>query len=94
MWCINASEPTEDNDGLSVIPRSQAFPMRPQHFFTGIHQAMADLDWAPKYDTVDAIMRDAYENDFIHVKASGGLKNDFECDDIIIAKSKGSGIIA
>ena len=65
----------------------QAFPMRPQHFFTGINQAMKDLDWKPKYDTVEAIMKDAYENDFVHVKAAGGLKNDFECDDMVIEKS-------
>ena len=65
----------------------QAFPMRPQHFFTNIHQAMADLDWSPKYDTVAEIMKDSYENDFVHVKASGGLKNDFECDDIVIASA-------
>ena len=68
--------------------------MRPQHFFTGIHQAMADLDWVPKYDTVDAIMRDSYENDFVHVKAKGGLKNDFVCDDMIIAHSMGAAVIA
>ena len=62
--------------------------MRPQHFFTGIHQAMKDLDWAPKYDTVEAILNDSYENDFVHVKAAGKLKNDFVCDDIVIEKSK------
>ena len=49
----------------------QAFPMRPQHFFTGINQAMKDLDWKPKYDTVEAIMKDAYENDFVHVAKFG-----------------------
>ena len=61
--------------------------MRPQHFFTGIQQAMKDLDWEPKYDSAEAIMKDAYENDFVHVKAAGGLKNDFECDDMIIEKA-------
>ena len=64
--------------------------MRPQHFFTGIHQAMKDLDWEPKYDSTEAIMKDAYENDFVHVKAAGKLKNDFECDDIIVSKIKGA----
>jgi nucleoside-diphosphate-sugar epimerase len=68
---------------------AKAFPMRPQHFFCGIHQAMQDLDWKPEYDTVEAIMKDAYENDFVHVKAAGGLKGDFVCDDIILAKVKG-----
>jgi len=64
----------------------KAFPMRPQHFFTGIHRAMEDLDWRPKYDTVESIFKDAYENDFVHVKAAGKLKNDFECDDIVLDK--------
>jgi nucleoside-diphosphate-sugar epimerase len=67
----------------------KAFPMRPQHFFAGIHQAMQDLDWKPEYDTVEAIMKDAYENDFVHVKAAGKLKGDFVCDDIILEKVKG-----
>jgi nucleoside-diphosphate-sugar epimerase len=65
---------------------SKAFPMRPQHFFTGIHQAMQDLDWRPMYDTTEAILKDAYENDFVHVKAAGGLKGDFVCDDIVLAR--------
>lgn len=66
----------------------KAFPMRPQHFFTGIHQAMEDLDWKPQFDTAEAILKDAYENDFVHVKAAGGLKNDFVCDDMILAAQK------
>jgi nucleoside-diphosphate-sugar epimerase len=66
----------------------KAFPMRPQHFFTGIHQAMKDLEWAPKYDTTEAILKDAYENDFVHVKAKGGLKGDFVCDDLILEKQR------
>lgn len=49
---------------------------------------MADLDWAPKYDSVEAIMKDSYENDFVHIRAASGLKNDFVCDDIVIEKSK------
>mmetsp|Transcript_4464 Transcript_4464/g.10765 ORF Transcript_4464/g.10765 Transcript_4464/m.10765 type:complete len:352 (+) Transcript_4464:94-1149(+) len=71
-------------DDISFPEGKKAFPMRPQHFFTNIHQAMTDLDWAPKYDTVAEIMKDSYENDFVHVKAAGGLKNDFVCDDIVI----------
>lgn len=73
---------------LSFPEGKKAFPMRPQHFFTNIHQAMNDLGWAPKYDTVEEIMRDSYENDFVHVKAAGGLKNDFECDDIVIDSAR------
>lgn len=67
---------------------SKAFPMRPQHFFTGIHRAMADLDWAPSYDSTEAIFKDSYENDFIHVKAAGKLKGDFVCDDMILDQLK------
>ena len=71
-----------------VFPEGKkAFPMRPTHFFTGIQQAMQDLNWVPKYDSVDAILQDSYANDFVHVKAAGGLKNDFECDDIVVARS-------
>jgi nucleoside-diphosphate-sugar epimerase len=70
----------------------KAFPMRPQHFFTGIHQAMQDLDWKPVYDSAEAILKDAYENDFVHVKAAGGLKGDFVCDDMILEKVKGTGV--
>jgi nucleoside-diphosphate-sugar epimerase len=66
----------------------KGFPMRPQHFFTGIHKAMKDLEWAPKYDTVDAIFKDAYENDFVILKDSGKLKSDFTCDDIVIGSTK------
>ena len=66
----------------------KAFPMRPQHFFTGIHRAMKDLDWAPVYDSMDDIFKDAYENDFVHVKSAGKLKNDFLCDDIVLEQVK------
>ena len=65
---------------LSFPEGKKAFPMRPQHFFTGIQQAMDDLDWKPVYDSAEAILKDAYENDFVHVKSAGGLKGDFECD--------------
>lgn len=65
----------------------KAFPMRPQHFFTDTHQAMQDLEWRPKYDSVEAILQDAYENDFVHVKAASGLNGDFECDDMILERA-------
>lgn len=72
----------------------KAFPMRPQHFFTGIHQAMEDLNWKPQYDSAEAILKDSYEQDFVHVKAEGGLKNDFVCDDMILQKVKGGSAVA
>lgn len=62
----------------------KGFPMRPQHFFTNINKAMKDLDWVPVYDTVDAIMKDSFDNDFQALKESGKVSSDFECDDIVI----------
>jgi nucleoside-diphosphate-sugar epimerase len=66
----------------------KAFPMRPQHFFTGIRQAMTDLDWSPEFDSTEAILKDAYENDFLTLKAEGKLTTDFTCDDIILQAVK------
>ena len=74
--------------------KNKAFPMRPQHFFCGIHQAMRDLDWTPVYDSTEAILKDAYENDFVHVKAAGGLKGDFVCDDMILERTRGTAAVA
>jgi hypothetical protein len=48
---------------------------------------MKDLDWTPKYDTVEKILKDSYDNDFVFFKATGKLKNDFACDDIIIQQA-------
>lgn len=58
--------------------------MKPEHEFTNIHEAMNDLEWTPKYDTVEEILKDSYENEFVQAKADGKLENDFECDDIIL----------
>ncbi|CAN0494521.1 unnamed protein product [Ectocarpus sp. 12 AP-2014] len=63
--------------------KKKAVPMRPGHFFASCEKAMTDLDWSPEYNTVDGL-RDSYENDFVHKKAAGGLKNDFECDDKVL----------
>ena len=63
----------------------KAFPMREQHFFCSVHEAMNDLQWAPKFNML-AGLKDAYENDFLIKKASNSLKNDFTCDDIVLAK--------
>jgi hypothetical protein len=52
----------------------KGLPMRPQHFFCGINQAMKDLHWKPKYDTVEAISKDSYESDFVHVKMAGASR--------------------
>ena len=40
---------------------------------------MHDLEWSPKYNLLEGL-KDSYNNDFVHKKASGKLKEDFECD--------------
>ena len=62
----------------------KAFPMREQHFFCGIDQAMKDLEWKPQYNMAQGL-KDAYENDFVMKKAAGKLNLDFSCDDMILA---------
>jgi len=61
----------------------KSFPMREQHFFCSVANAMADLDWKPKYNLLNGL-KDSYENDFLEKKAAGNLKTDFTCDDIVI----------
>lgn len=61
----------------------KAFPMREQHFFCGVENAMRDLDWKPQFDMVKGL-KDSYENDFKLKKAAGKLNLDFETDDMII----------
>eukprot|EP00957_Ditylum_brightwellii_P119243 9096636-Ditylum_brightwellii.AAC.1 len=46
---------------------------------------MKDLDWNPVYDLALAILEDLYQNDFVPLKESGGLKGDFECYGIILS---------
>jgi nucleoside-diphosphate-sugar epimerase len=64
--------------------KKKAFPLREQHFWTGVRKAKKELDWEPKYNSVDDLFRDAYENDFKLLKESGKLSVDFECDDVIL----------
>ena len=61
----------------------KAFPMREQHFFCGVEQAMKDLDWKPKYNMADGL-KDSYEKDFKVKKAAGKLNLDFECEDKVL----------
>ena len=62
----------------------KAFPMREQHFFCGIDQAMKDLEWKPQYNMAQGL-KDAYVNNFVAKKAAGKLNLDFSCDDMILA---------
>eukprot|EP00595_Chromulina_sp_UTEXLB2642_P000009 CAMPEP_0196762020 /NCGR_PEP_ID=MMETSP1095-20130614/1353_1 /TAXON_ID=96789 ORGANISM="Chromulina nebulosa, Strain UTEXLB2642" /NCGR_SAMPLE_ID=MMETSP1095 /ASSEMBLY_ACC=CAM_ASM_000446 /LENGTH=329 /DNA_ID=CAMNT_0042112239 /DNA_START=73 /DNA_END=1059 /DNA_ORIENTATION=+ len=61
----------------------KAFPLREQHFFCSISEAIKDLDWKPKYNLLDGL-KDSYENDFKLKKASGKLSVDFSTDDIVL----------
>lgn len=65
------------------LGKSKAFPMREQHFFTGVGKAMRDLEWTPQYKLADGLV-DSYSNDYVHKKKAGGLKKDFTADDIIL----------
>lgn len=62
----------------------KTFPMRPQHFFTGVSKAMRDLDWAPEFNSAEALLKDSYVCDYVLKKAAGKIKFDFECDDMIL----------
>lgn len=63
--------------------KKKAFPFRPQHFFCSPNKALRELDWEIRYDLM-AGLKDAYENDFLLKKERGGLKNDFETDEIVL----------
>jgi nucleoside-diphosphate-sugar epimerase len=67
--------------------KKKAFPMREQHFFCAVDQAMIDLDWTPKYNML-AGLKDAYENDFKAKKARGGLDLDFSTDDQVLTDDR------
>ncbi len=63
--------------------KMKAFPMREQHFFCSVDEAMKDLEWTPKYNLAEGL-KDSYENDFVSKKAGGGLNTDFACDDMVL----------
>lgn len=74
------------------LGKKKAFPFRPQHFFSSPNKALKELNWSVQYD-LKAGLRDAYENDFLLKKERGGLKNDFETDDIILKAVKGTSLV-
>ena len=67
--------------------KMKAFPMREQHFFCSVDEAMTDLEWAPKYTLADGL-KDSYENDFVHKKAANGLNTAFTCDDMVLGDER------
>lgn len=72
--------------------KKKAFPFRPQHFFCSPNKALRELDWRIEYD-YSAGLQDAYENDFLLKKEIGGLKNDFETDEVILNAMKGTSVV-
>ncbi len=63
--------------------KRKAFPMRVQHFFTDIHKAKTELDWAPEFDLVTGL-KDSFQNDYL-VTGRDKAEIDFSLDDEIIA---------
>lgn len=54
--------------------KRKAFPMRVQHFFADVHQAMTQLNWQPQYDLISGL-QDSFQNDYL---ASGRDKSDID----------------
>ncbi|SRR5579883_2875879 len=62
--------------------KRKAFPLRVQHFFTSVNQAINDLGWQPEYDLISGL-KDSFENDYL---GSGRDKADvdFSVDEEIL----------
>jgi nucleoside-diphosphate-sugar epimerase len=63
--------------------KKKPFPLRVQHFFADIHQAIEHLHWQPRYDLVSGL-RDSFEKDYL----AGDRPNreiDFSIDETILA---------
>lgn len=62
--------------------KRKAFPMRVQHFFTDIHNAVRDLNWKPEFDLITGL-KDSFQNDYLK---SGRDQSDidFSTDDEIL----------
>lgn len=64
--------------------KAKAFPLRSQHFFTGINKAKKELDWTPEFGLVDGLT-DSYNKDF--GKGTFRKAADFTTDDMILEKA-------
>jgi nucleoside-diphosphate-sugar epimerase len=62
--------------------KRKAFPIRVQHFFADVHNAIADLDWRPQFDLVSGL-KDAFERDYLASKRHEA-QIDFSLDDQIL----------
>jgi nucleoside-diphosphate-sugar epimerase len=63
--------------------KKKPFPLRVQHFFADIHQAIDHLDWKPRYDLVSGL-RDSFEKDYL-ASDRPNREIDFSIDDTILA---------
>ncbi|MGQ4648783.1 NAD-dependent epimerase/dehydratase family protein [Lyngbya aestuarii] len=63
--------------------KRKAFPMRMQHFFADVHQAMNQLNWQPKYDLISGL-KDSFQNDYLASNRQEA-EVDFSLDDEILA---------
>jgi len=63
--------------------KQKAFPMRVQHFFTGIDKARAELAWTPAFDLVSGL-KDSFHSDY-QPSGRGQAEVDFALDDQILA---------
>ncbi|HAC63287.1 MAG TPA: 3-beta hydroxysteroid dehydrogenase [Cyanothece sp. UBA12306] len=65
------------------LGKKKAFPLRMQHFFADVHQALNDLQWTPEYDLVEGL-KDSFHNDYL-VSGRDKAEIDFSLDDQILA---------
>lgn len=63
--------------------KRKAFPLRPQHFFTSIEKAKADLNWQPAFDLITGLA-DSYTQDYLPSLAQAKAP-DFSTDDEILS---------
>lgn len=66
--------------------KRKAFPLRVQHFFADIHQAIAHLNWKPEFDLISGL-KDSFQNDYL-VSDRSSTEIDFSLDDEILRTFK------
>jgi nucleoside-diphosphate-sugar epimerase len=74
-------------DGLAracavAAGKRKAFPLRTQHFFAAVNQAMRELDWHPEYDLVSGL-KDSFQHDYL-VSGKDKAEVDFSVDEEIL----------
>lgn len=62
--------------------KRKAFPLRVQHFFAAIDQAVDDLHWQPEFDLISGL-RDSFQNDYL-AQGRDRAQIDFSLDEQIL----------